>query len=286
MRLKDLSLELIQKYYNSLKKQGKSAATIRATHILINGALEKAEETNRIVNNPARHVTIPRDDDGDEGEVKALTQEERDAFMSEMGRRSHYYMFALFMESTGLRPGEAIALKRSDMDTKSGKATVNKTYVRPLKGNQNSPKTRASKRVVPVPDNIIKLMNEYMLKQKNQKPGDPLFQTLAGTRISPRNALRQFKAVGHAIGCDWVNLHTMRHTFASRLFKGKVDIKIISKLLGHKKVSTTYDIYVHFIDDTVNESVQILNAGLPETLPEKSRKKKDNVVEILRVSSH
>jgi integrase len=279
MRLKDVSQELIQKYYNSLKKQGKSTATIRATHILINGALDKAEETNRIVKNPARHVKIPIDDE--EGrDVKALTEKERNLFMFEMGRRSHYYMFALFTENTGLRPGEAVALNRSDLDTKKNKVRVNKTFVSVLKSKENSPKTRSSKRIVPVPENIMKLMKEYMLKQPNQKDGDPLFQTLAGTRTSPRNILRQFKVVGEIIGCEWVNMHTMRHTFASNLFRKKVDIKTISKLLGHKKVSTTYDIYVHIIDDIVDESVQVLNADLPEVLPEKSRQKKDNISEL------
>jgi integrase len=280
MKLKDLSLELIQKYYNGLKKQGKSTATIKATHILINGALEKAEETNRIIKNPARLVIIPKDDET--REAKALPEKERDLFMLEMGRRSHYYMFALFLENTGLRPGEAVALNRSDLDFKKNKVKVNKTYVRVLKSKENSPKTRSSKRSVPVPENIIKLMKEYMIKQPNQKDSDPLFQTLTGTRTSPRNILRQFKAVGEKIGCEWVNLHTMRHTYASRLFKEKVDIKIISKLLGHKNVTTTYNTYVHFIDNTVEDSVAILNTGLPETLPEKSRKKKDNVSKLTK----
>ena len=284
MRLKDLSLELIQKYYNKLKKQGKSEETIRATHSLINGALNKAEETNRIAKNPARLVIIPKDDD--DKEAKALTEKERDSFMSEMGRRSHYYMFALFTLNTGLRPGEAVALTRADLDTKTSKVKITKTFVRHLESKENSPKTRTSKRVVPVPESIMKLMKEYMLKQPKQDNSDSLFQSAKGTQLSPRNLLRQFKAVGERIGCPWVSLHTMRHTFASKMFAEKVDIKIISKLLGHKKVSTTYDKYVHFIDSMVEDSVQVLNAGLPDVLPEKSHKKKDNVVDIQKASSH
>ncbi|MFA5385879.1 MAG: phage integrase SAM-like domain-containing protein, partial [Eubacteriales bacterium] len=148
IRLKDLSLELIQKYYNGLKKQGKATETIKATHSLINGALERAEGTNLIVKNPARHVIIPRDNiESEDKEVKALTEKECKVFMAEMGKCSHYYMFALFMLKTGLRPGEAIALKRSDLDCGHRKIKVNKTYVRVLKGVQNSTKTRPSKRV-------------------------------------------------------------------------------------------------------------------------------------------
>ena len=121
-----------------------------------------------------------------------------------------------------------------------------------------------------------------MLKQKKKDDTDPLFQTLTGTMLTPRNVLRQFKAAGERIGCDWVNLHTMRHTFASRLFKKKVDIKIISKLLGHKDVPTTYNIYVHFIDNMVDDSIEVLNVDLPEQLPEKKEKKKDTVTKLKR----
>jgi integrase len=283
MRLKDISLELIQKYYNNLKKQGKAEETIKATHSLINGALERAEGTNLLVKNPARHVIIPRDDDSDEKEAKALTESEYDKFIYEMGICSNYYMFALFMAKTGLRPGETIALKRSDLDFKANKIKVNKTYIRVTKSVQNSTKTRSSKRNVPVPDSIITLMKEYMLKQTNKKDSDPLFQSLAGTRIGPRNALRRFKSVGDKIGCGWLNLHTMRHTYASDLFSKKVDIKIISELLGHKEVSTTYDTYVHFINSIVEDSVQVLNSGIPETLPVKSRKKKENIVNLKNI---
>jgi len=78
----------------------------------------------------------------------------------------------------------------------------------------------------------------------------------------------------------------MRHTYASKLFKKKVDIKVISKLLGHKDVSTTYDIYVHFIDNIMEESVQVLNEGLPDKLPDKKAKKNDNVTQLKKVSTH
>lgn len=279
--LKDLSLELIQKYYNDLKKQGKSEATIKITHTLINGALEHAEETKKILKNYARKAIIPKTDIEDEDEIRALTEKQEKMFLEDMAVRSHYYMFALFMLNTGLRPGEAIALNRPDLIIKGNKVKVAKTYNKDAKNKvQNSTKTQSSKRTIPVPKNIIKLMKVYMLKQKKKGESDPLFQTLNGTRLTPRNVLRQFKAAGERIGCEWVNLHTMRHTFASKLFKEGVDIKVISKLLGHKDVSTTYNIYVHFIDNIVDDSVQILNADIPKNLPEKSKKKKDNVTSL------
>lgn len=132
--LKDLSLDLIQKYYNGLKKQGKSEATIKITHTLINGALEHAEETKKIFKNYARKAIIPKDDIEDEiEEVKALSEARLLEFLNVMGKRSHYYMFAAFMVNTGPRPGEAIALNRSDLLVDKHKVSVTKTYIKGAK---------------------------------------------------------------------------------------------------------------------------------------------------------
>jgi integrase len=170
---------------------------------------------------------------------------------------------------------------------------LRKPYLEKQKKLQNAPKTESSKRTIPIPIDIIKPLEEYMLKQPNKKPGDPLFQTENGKRPTMSYLRKRFKYAGKAAGCEWVNLHTMRHTYASKLFRKKVDIKVISTLLGHKDVSTTYDIYVHFIDNMVEDSVQVLNGEIPETLPEKSRKgekktkkKTDNVIDMKKASSH
>lgn len=287
LQLKSLNHELIQKFYNELSDEEFSEETIRATHSLINGALDKAEELKMVIKNEARKCRIPKSDilNEEEKEAKALTEEQEKAFYFQLGRRTKHFMYALFMGNTGLRPGEALALSRSDINFNKKTAKVTKTYIEKLKKVQNAPKTTSSKRTVPIPEKIIPLLQEYMMKQLNKKSDAPLFQTAAGNRPTPSYLRKRFKYAGEAINCDWVNLHTMRHTYASKLFKNKVDIKVISKLLGHKNVSTTYNIYVHFIDDVVEESVQILNEGLPESLPEKSRKKIDNVSALKKVST-
>ena len=51
----------------------------------------------------------------------------------------------------------------------------------------------------------------------------------------------------------------MRHTFATRLFKNGVDIKVISELLGHSDISITYDIYAHVINEQKKKAVEILD---------------------------
>jgi integrase len=133
IQLKTLTLELIQKFYNTLsEEEGLSEETIRATHSLINGALEKAEELKMVIKNEARKAIIPKNSillEEDESEAKALTEKLEKAFLYQLGRRSKHFMYALFMDNTGLRPGEALALIRSDVDIKKRTVKVTKTYL-------------------------------------------------------------------------------------------------------------------------------------------------------------
>lgn len=112
------------------------------------------------------------------------------------------------------------------------------------------------------------VVREYMAKQFAKKDKDPLLQTRNGTMYSIRNIRKISKEVGADIGCPWVTPHTMRHTFASRLFENGTDIKRISNLLGHAKVSTTYDIYVHIMNkQKTAKAIQKLDSVSPSTLP-------------------
>lgn len=299
VQLKCLTLEIIQKFYNFLSEEEElSEETIRVTHTLINGALEKAEDLKMVNKNEARKAVIPKDDlseseEYDEGEAKALSEGKEQEFLYQLGRRSKYYIYASLMGNTGLRPGEAIALNISDIDLKKKQVKVTKTWLERHKKIQYVTKTESSRRTVPIPDKFIKLLEEHILSLPDKNSKAPLFQTNNSKRPTLGYLRKRFKYSGKAIGCEWVNLHTMRHTFASKLFKEGKDIKVISKILGHKKVSTTYDIYVHFIDNVVEDSVQVLNDRIPEKLPEKSRKgekkygrRKGKVVELKKVSSH
>ncbi|MBP3267833.1 MAG: tyrosine-type recombinase/integrase, partial [Ruminococcus sp.] len=54
-------------------------------------------------------------------------------------------------------------------------------------------------------------------------------------------------------------LHTLRHTYASTLLRKGIDIKVVSALLGHKKVSTTYNTYIHIIEEQQNSALDAID---------------------------
>ena len=86
-----------------------------------------------------------------------------------------------------------------------------------------------------------------------------VFATQTGKYLSYRNPLAMTEKAFEAAGVEHRGLHALRHSFASNLYARGVEVKIISKLLGHASVEITYNRYIHFfegeIDDTLRQAV-------------------------------
>ncbi len=128
----------------------------------------------------------------------------------------------LFLYATGLRIGEAIAVKWSDF---SGNVlTVSR---RIYAGDVDSVKSLSSQRQLPVEANLLERLRWL------GEGHDWLFRSRAGTPINPGNALKRYvrpaaKACGIAIG-GW---HDFRHTLSTRLRRSGVHPKVVSDILG------------------------------------------------------
>lgn len=85
--------------------------------------------------------------------------------------------------------------------------------------------------------------------------------TTSGNLNNARNIRRTLNSMQKNANTKVQNsgLHVLRHTFASLLLRNKVDIKVISELLGHKKASTTYDIYAHLIQEQKDSAIEQLD---------------------------
>jgi len=86
-----------------------------------------------------------------------------------------------------------------------------------------------------------------------------VFVTQTSEHVSYRHLLATMEKACEAAGMEHRGLHALRHSFASNLYARGVEVKIISKLLGHASVEITYNRYIHFfegeIDDTLRQAV-------------------------------
>lgn len=280
---------LIQNYYNELSKKY-SESTVKKTRTLFNTIFDYLVSINIMTANPAKGIKMPHKTNyavqKKEHSFLSLEQAARFKEVALMkadetiagvktgdyiyGRNARFCLIVLY---TGMRIGEAYALTWDDVDFKRNVIRINKSMER-IKINDtykwitDTPKKPASIRVIPM-SNIAK---EQLLYLKTIAPGntakgtDTIFVTKNNIPPSQSTLTRTLKAIltRAEINPDGFGLHDLRHSFGSMLLeKGwetnqPVDIKVISELLGHDDVSTTYNTYLHIMNTHKSEVVNLL----------------------------
>ena len=199
-----------------------------------------------------------------------LTKEELKEFLKLAQNATLSYFFPLvhLMSYTGLRQGEALALKWSDIDFENKKITVNKTAVR-IKEKQTlqTPKTKNSKRVISIDPNTLSILKSWKKDQikiyfKNGKhfEGDDnfIFTNQRAEWVHIHNFIRYFKRFIADHKLKPITPHGLRHTHASLLFSAGVEPKNISDRLGHSTVQITLDLYTHITEEQRSDTVDKL----------------------------
>lgn len=148
--------------------------------------------------------------------------------------------------NTGMRWGELRNLEWDDIDwnTKQIHIGIKKDW---------SPK--GGERKIPMNDVVISIIKSFP-KRENF-----IFTTKTGSRVRQQGTWMAFKLACQRAKIDNATLHTLRHTFASHLIMAGVDLVSVSKLLGHKDISTTM-IYSHLSSDHLQQAVEKLDLDL------------------------
>lgn len=168
-------------------------------------------------------------------------------------KQSKYFLFIL---NTGIRKGEAVALKYSDIDFKKQTMTISRNTTTARKRDKNgkatggfhsvegTPKTKGSAATVPINSTAIEILKEMLAEEPKgykgyiaNENGKPISESALRKRFD--NLLRQAKV-------EHCGIHSLRHTFASKLFEAtNGNSKLVSELVRHSSVSFTEDIYIH-----------------------------------------
>lgn len=152
---------------------------------------------------------------------------------------------------TGLRIGEACALRWEDISLESRLIYVRQTVSRVWcfeDGKKRSkliiglPKTESSQRCIPICSKLYTILCGFPLRKRH---GYVLSNASNGGFISPRTFEYRYKKILRAARLEPINYHALRHTFATRCIECGVDIKSLSEILGHADVSITLNTYVH-----------------------------------------
>jgi integrase len=268
-------------------EEGYAYSTVKKAYDTLNECLRQAVEDGVLGKNPCKKGNKPKESDfinlEDEDDVRVLSDAEMERFCREAPRtysngQPTYrlgYAFILIL-NTGIRVGEALALRtQGDIDLKKRlmKIDSNMSYVKQREAGGNgkkygfvevSPKTRSGKRTLPLNDDALLAAQELLRLNSNR---EFLLANSKGNLTPHHNLDRSFKRILRSAGIDEYGIHALRHTYATALFKQKVDIKVISSLLGHADVRITYDTYVHLLEEQISDAATNvkLSAGTSTT---------------------
>ncbi|WP_282804466.1 tyrosine-type recombinase/integrase [Clostridium tetani] len=271
MSLSELRAKDIQKYYNSLSNKGISANVVNTINGFLYTCLESALKQNYIPQNYCKLIILPKIIKEDEFTV--LTLEEQNIFLNAIQGHKYQTAFTLAL-GTGLRLGELLGLKWSDIDFNKNTVGISRSIKRitliNYEGERSSqvleqlPKTKTSIREVPIPSNIIENLEQYrekqlLVKKENKdvyNDNDYIFSDKLGNPLDPKRIPRNFKSILKKAGLKAIKFHSLRHTYATRLFEADVPIKTVQALMGHSDITTTMNIYTHVMPEQKNKAVE------------------------------
>lgn len=253
---------------------------------MIHACLEQAVNSNYIYKNPSNATSLPKGSVGKKR--RALSKDEMQIFLEAVARERLEAAFVVLL-GTGIRLGELLGLHWSDIDLKNSTLSVTQSLNRLKSLDKNAPtktqlifqepKTEGSKRNIPLPSKVVEAPYAHKARQEEEKSAaediysnqDLAFCTNIGMPIDPRNPIRDIHRISKNAGLETVNVHSLRHTYATRLLEANQHPKVVQELLGHANISMTLDAYSHVMPDVKKEAVKTLDLLFePEENPVKN----------------
>jgi integrase len=205
--------------------------------------------------------------------MRTWTAEQVRQFLSRVAD-SPYRVAWIVLLATGIRRGELLGLRWSDLDLDAGRLQVRRSLVSVgYELHVSEPKTDRGRRSIALDASSVAALRQHRKRQLEQRValglGRPGPESLViarpdGSPVHPDRLTKLFEAATKAAGLPRIRLHDLRHTHASLALAGGVHPKVVSERLGHASIAITLDTYSHAIpqlDQAAAETVGALIFG-------------------------
>jgi integrase len=270
VKLKDLKARQIQNLLNKKierrspdNDKGLSVNSVKHIYATIHTALNQAVKEQLIVRNVAASVSPPKKQE--EKKLQTWTKEEVNKFLAQAKKHKYFIIYYLAV-NTGMRRGELIGLKWSDIDFKKKRLEVNRQVQRTDEGLIfKQPKSKAGYRVIPITTDVVKQLKKQKIRQSEKKLAlgsnyngelDLICSNMVGNPIEPTKIYKYYKEISRAADLPEIRFHDLRHTFATLFLQSNGNIKTLQQILGHSSISVTMDTYSHVTDEMLDSAAK------------------------------
>ena len=255
----------IHQLMKSLSNKDISSTTAKYSVRTLKVALNWAVKMQLIPKNPAANIRISTRSTG--SEMKVWTDEEVNRFL-QAAKGSKFYPTFYLAITTGMRMGELLGLKWTDIDFDRGTISIRRTLQRTSAGLQliEQTKTAKSRRLISISPSTVEVLKKHRVEQKKEMIQynyrdvyDLVFTSRTGKPVEPRNLREYFSLITKKAELPPIRFHDLRHTHATLLLKQGIHPKIVSERLGHSSISMTLDTYSHVIPSMQKEAAEMFD---------------------------
>jgi integrase len=237
-----------------------SSTTVRYVYTVLRIALGRALRQGLVVRNVATLVDPPAKA---RHELRPLTAAEASAFLEAVrgDRLEALYVMAIAL---GLRQGELLGLRWSDVDLEAGAVAIRR-QLQSRTRTDAEPKTDRARRTLALPAFVVTALREHRARQAERRfvgADGYVFATRNGTPLMARNVVREFKAALKRTGLAPQRFHDLRHAAATLMLEQGEDLDAVSRILGHASVATTADVYAHLTAARMRRAADRMDALL------------------------
>lgn len=254
---------------------GLSPRTVGHVHRVVHKALRIAVEWGVTSRNAASVTKPPKVHDT---EIEIISEDQARQILQQLRGRS-LYMVALLGLTTGMRRGELLALRWSDVDLDSGKLRVEQSLEQTKSGGLRfkAPKTKHGRRTIGLPASVVAELRTHWKQQQERRlrlgmgktPSEGLvLAAWDGSTRSPNSTTKEWARALAELKLPQVSMHALRHTHASQLIASGMDVLTISRRLGHSSPTITLGVYGHLFSNTDDRAVQVMEAAFARALME------------------
>jgi integrase len=237
---------------------------------VIHKALDHALIHNLVQKNVANVANPPRPARFGEHEIKTWEAAQLRVFLESI-EEHRYYPAYLLASTTGMRRGEVLGLRWKDLDLERGELSVTQTLTSSgYKLRFSPPKTRRSRRCIPLDQRTVASLQAHKVKQAAEKLAKGaeyvgtglVFTREDGSAYHPDLFSHLFNDLVKKTRLPRIRFHDLRHTYATLALQEDVNVKVVSERLGRSSAAFTMDVYQHVLPSMQQEAADAVAAAV------------------------